>query len=211
MPPKLTDTQVVILANTSQSFDGNVLPLPGSLRGGAQAKVIGALLKRGLIEERTIDSIQPPDASLNRVWRQDDDGRAVLLYITEAGLAAIGCEPEDADAPDTATDGATDGQDAGAATEDATPAEGAPAGDTAADTAEPKERKVRAGTKQARLIEMLRAPERATIAEIVAATRWQAHTVRGDIAGAIKKKLGLDVTSEKDKKRGRVYRIGGEA
>ena len=96
---KLSDTQAVILANASQSFEGNVLPLPGSLRGGAQAKVIGALLKRGLIEERTIDSIQPPDASLNRVWRQDDDGRAILLYITKAGLAAIGCEPEDAGTP----------------------------------------------------------------------------------------------------------------
>ena len=36
---------------------------------------------------------------------------------------------------------------------------------------------------------------------------WQPHTVRGAIAGALKKKLGLDVTSEKDDKRGRVYRI----
>ena len=35
---KLSDTQAVILASASQSFDGNVLPLPGSLRGGAQAK-----------------------------------------------------------------------------------------------------------------------------------------------------------------------------
>ena len=210
---KLSDTQAIILANASQSFDGNVLPLPGSLRGGAQAKVIGALLKRGLIEERTIESIQPPDASLNRVWRQDDDGRSILLYITKAGLAAIGCEPDDADAPgvdaapDTGPDGATDGQDAGAATEDATPAEGAPASNTATDAAEPKERKVRAGTKQAMLIEMLRAPDGATIDEIVAATGWQPHTVRGAIAGALKKKLGLMVTSEKVEGRGRVYKL----
>ena len=147
---KLSDTQLVILANASQSFDGNVLPLPGSLRGGAQTKVVGALLKRGLIEERVIDSIQPPDAALNRVWRQDDDGRSILLYITKAGLAAINCEPEDGAAkPDTATEGATDGQEAGATTDDATPAEGAPAANTAAEAAEPKERKVRAGTKQA--------------------------------------------------------------
>jgi hypothetical protein len=135
---KLSDTQAIILANASQSFDGNVLPLPGSLRGGAQAKVI--------IEERTIDCIQPPAASLNRVWRQDHDGRSILLYITKAGLAAIGCEPEDANAadaaPDTAKDGATDGQDAGAATQDATPTEGTPAADAVTDAAEPKERKV---------------------------------------------------------------------
>ena len=204
---KLSDTQLVILANASQSSDGNILPLPGSLRGGAQAKVVNSMLKRGLIEERVIDSIQPPDASLNRVWRQDDDGRSVLLYITKAGFAAINCEPEDgAGAPDTATDGATDGQDVGAATQDATPAEGTPAGDTVADAA-PKERKARAGTKQAQLIEMLRAPAGASIEEIVAATGWQPHTVRGAIAGALKKKLGLEVTSEKVDGRGRIYRL----
>ena len=45
------------------------------------------------------------------------------------------------------------------------------------------------------------------IDEVVEALEWQPHTVRGAIAGALKKKLGLDVTSEKDDKRGRVYRI----
>ena len=48
---KLSDTQAIILATASQRTDGNVLPLPGSLRGGAQAKVIGALLSRGLIAD----------------------------------------------------------------------------------------------------------------------------------------------------------------
>ena len=45
------------------------------------------------------------------------------------------------------------------------------------------------------------------IDEIVEAFDWQPHTVRGAIAGALKKKLGLDVTSEKVEGRGRVYRI----
>ena len=54
---------------------------------------------------------------------------------------------------------------------------------------------------------MLRAPQGATIAEIASATGWQAHTVRGAIAGALKKKLGLEVTSEKTEGRGRVYRV----
>ena len=67
----------------------------------------------------------------------------------------------------------------------------------------------RKGTKQATLIEMLRGPEGASIEEIVAATGWQPHTVRGAIAGALKKKLGLEVTSEKVDGRGRVYRIEG--
>ena len=54
---------------------------------------------------------------------------------------------------------------------------------------------------------MLRAPDGATIEEITAATGWQAHTVRGAIAGALKKKLRLEVSSEKVEGRGRVYRI----
>ncbi len=65
----------------------------------------------------------------------------------------------------------------------------------------------RTGTKQAQLIEMLRSADGATIEEIVAATGWQPHTVRGAIAGALKKKLGLEVTSEKVDGRGRVYRL----
>ncbi|ACI91959.1 conserved hypothetical protein [Afipia carboxidovorans OM5] len=65
----------------------------------------------------------------------------------------------------------------------------------------------RRDTKQARLIAMLRTPEGATIAEIVAVTGWQPHTVRGAMVGALKKKLGLVVTSEKIDGRGRVYAI----
>jgi hypothetical protein len=47
----------------------------------------------------------------------------------------------------------------------------------------------------------------ATIKEIMAATGWQSHTVRGAMAGALKKKLGLEVTSEKVEDRGRVYSL----
>ncbi|WP_425067849.1 DUF3489 domain-containing protein [Reyranella sp.] len=67
----------------------------------------------------------------------------------------------------------------------------------------------RDNTKQARLIAMLRRPEGATIEEIVKALEWQAHTARGAISGALKKKLGLAIESEKEGERGRVYRIGG--
>ncbi len=51
--------------------------------------------------------------------------------------------------------------------------------------------RTRANSKQAQLIEMLRQPDGATVTEIVAAFKWQPHTVRGAIAGALKKKLGL--------------------
>ncbi len=68
---------------------------------------------------------------------------------------------------------------------------------------------VRPGTKQALLIDLLTRKKGATIEEIVEATGWQPHSVRGAISGALKKKLGLAVTSEKVGGRGRVYRIAG--
>ena len=62
-------------------------------------------------------------------------------------------------------------------------------------------------TKQQIMIDLLRRPEGAGIEEITAATGWQSHTVRGAMSGALKKKLGLDITSKKTEERGRVYRI----
>jgi predicted ArsR family transcriptional regulator len=72
-----------------------------------------------------------------------------------------------------------------------------------------KTRGTRADSKQAKLIEMLKRPDGATIDEIVKKFEWQPHTVRGAIAGALKKKLGLAVQSDKIEGRGRVYRIAG--
>jgi hypothetical protein len=67
----------------------------------------------------------------------------------------------------------------------------------------------RESTKEAMVIDMLRRPEGATIAQIMAATGWQAHTCRGAFAGALKKKRGLTVTSEKRERGERIYRIAG--
>lgn len=64
----------------------------------------------------------------------------------------------------------------------------------------------RPDTKHARVIAMLRAPAGTTIAAIMAATDWQQHSVRGFLAGVVRKKLGLNLVSEQTDK-GRVYRI----
>jgi hypothetical protein len=53
---KLSDTQSIILSAAAQRPHGNLLPLPGSLRGGAASKVVAALLACGLAAERVIDS-----------------------------------------------------------------------------------------------------------------------------------------------------------
>src|SRR5467141_3210828 len=62
------------------------------------------------------------------------------------------------------------------------------------------------GTKHSRIVAMLRSPGGATIAAIMAATEWQQHSVRGFLAGVVRKKLGLNLASEQTDK-GRVYRI----
>ena len=185
---QLSDTQAIILSAAAQRPEHIGLPLPESLRGGAAAKVIGAMLAKGFLEEAEADMRKGEP-----VWRETGDGHGTTLVATQTGLAAIGIAPESADSAPT---GATE----------------APAEDTETDAAAEtkpahKERKPREGTKQALLIEMLRAETGATIAEIAETLEWQAHTVRGAIAGALKKRLGIDVTSEKIEGRGRVYRL----
>ncbi len=65
----------------------------------------------------------------------------------------------------------------------------------------------REGTKLAAMISLLIRKQGATIAELVEATGWQQHSVRGAISGALKKKLSLIVTTDNVEGRGRVYRI----
>ncbi|MGE0424945.1 MAG: DUF3489 domain-containing protein [Reyranellaceae bacterium] len=114
------------------------------------------------------------------VWRETGDGHGVTLVATDAAFAAIGIDPDEA--PKTSR--------------------------AAQPRRAPAAPRTRADTKQAHLIAMLQRPEGATVAEIADALGWQHHTVRGAIAGALKKKLGLEVESEKIDERGRVYRIG---
>ena len=97
-----------------------------------------------------------------------------------------------------------------AAPEGAQPGEEPPAKDEGAGDEKPAAdplSRVRPGTKQARMIELLRRPGGATIEEIRAETGWAPHTVRGAMSGALKKRLGLDVRSRTDEARGRVYAI----
>jgi Protein of unknown function (DUF3489) len=66
--------------------------------------------------------------------------------------------------------------------------------------------KARAGTKNAQVVAMLQDRAGTTIAAIMAATGWQQHSVRGFLAGVVRKKLGLNLVSEPSES-GRVYRI----
>ena len=61
-------------------------------------------------------------------------------------------------------------------------------------------------SKKAHMIAMLRAPGGTTIEAIARAAKWQPHSVRGFLAGVVRKKLGLTLVSA-DSENGRVYRI----
>ncbi len=190
---KLSDTQAVILSAASQRDDGAVLPLPDSLtlEGGAVDKVLGSLKTKGLIGHQGAP-------------RGDDPPP---LRITRAGLKVIGVETEDeAQEGATPTDtGATTADAAAPATESgraATPAKRKVTA-TKRDKAAPAEKpRLRAGTKQALMIELLKRPEGATVEQIAAATGWQHHTIRGAISGALKKKLGLTIEATRTREVG---------
>ncbi len=203
---KLSDTQAIILSAAAQRADRIALPLPANLKGGAATKVVETMVAKGLLEEVEARRIAFQPHLSDPIWRETGDGHGTTLVITDAGLAAIGIEPDELpepDAPRSATGGDT-GASIHGADHDANVATVAPTAAIDAPVRTPRE-----GTKQATLITMLRALDGATIAEIVAVTGWQPHTVRGAIAGALKKKLGLEVASEKIEGRGRVYTIQG--
>ena len=118
-------------------------------------------------------------ALLDRGWIEPADGYHVL---TDAGYAAIGQQrpvPPDGVAKCATTDGLQ-------------LLEGIP---------------VRPGTKLAALVVALRRPQGATSLQLMLATGWQPHTVRGAISGMLRKKLGLNVVLTRNAAGERVYRI----
>jgi hypothetical protein len=155
---KLSPVQSLLLLNAARRADGRVIP-PDTLRGGARAKVLTALLQRGWIEP-------------------GDSGH----LLTDAGYAAIGQQrpvPKDDVQPMAAVD-------------DLQLLEGIP---------------VRPGTKLAALVMALCRPQGATSLQLMLATGWQPHTVRGAVSGMLRKKLGLNVVLAHNDSGERVYRM----
>ena len=182
-----SDTQSLILSRAATRPGNLALPLPEGLVGAAAKMVVGKMIARGWLEE-----VEANQRRREPMWRETGDGHGTTLIATEAGLEAIGIEPVAASAV--------------ASVRKARPKQVAEQMTVRTDTEKPVA--IRAGTKQAQIIALLQRPEGASIAEIVEATSWQPHTARGMISGALKKKLGLRITSATEEGRGTVHRIG---
>ena len=217
---KLTDTQLVVLSAALAREDGSLLPLPPKLKGGAVAKVCSALLGKGLVKEIPLSREEARTAP-EKVFRDSDGAEPTTLRITPLALKELnaGSPEEPASAPvespiqEPEATGASSkkaSRRATKATRDA-PQAAAPAvreeKTAGAEAGSSAEKQPRSGTKLDRLIEMLRAPEGASIKEVSEALDWMQHSVRGAVAGALKKKYGLTILTEKVEGRGTVYRI----
>ncbi len=230
---QLTDTQLVILSKAAQAEDGLVLPLPDCLtiNGGAIMSVLSSLLRKGLVEERPLQASGTAGAGLHaggsaslgachgqeRVWRSDKDGNRFALAITRAGLDAIGVDADEDEGTSTGKAGAGSPCSSAPDGAGAEPQHDADTKHACVGVAESSERAasgrasgkhiIRPGTRQSLLVDLLRRDGGASLDELVQATGWQPHSVRGAISSTVRKKLSLTVVSEKVEGRGRVYRI----
>ena len=194
--PKLTDTQLVMLSAAAQRADHALHPFPQSLtvKGAALDKVVETLRKRNLIEERRITEGAPE-------WRRDEDNRAYGLFITTAGLLALGIEETDED--QTSVAAATMPRKRKTATARPKPQAASPIAS--------KQRSAPTKSKQDLVIQMLRRQSGVTIDDIVAKTGWQPHSVRGFFSGLVRKKLNLPLVSDVGKDGVRRYHIAAVA
>ena len=174
----LTNTQRQVLERAAEQPDGRLGWFPDHVQGGARKKVIEGLWKKALITDIGPD------------WFIAPEGYDALGRVPVA-LPTTHPDPE-VEAALVATEAQWVAEKAGADLQQVAPDH------------KPRSRE---SSKQATVIAMLKRPEGATIAQICALTGWLAHTVRGTFAGALKKKLGLTITSEKADGGQRVYRV----
>jgi hypothetical protein len=187
---ELTATQTQVLQHALDDTDGRIDWFPDSVKGGARKKVLDAMFRRALITPSGDN------------WCIAAEGYDALGVPRPDAITATPMEPAviHAGPEQHGVSNVFDPQ-----------IEAAVAAIERHAREEPKAvartPRTRESSKQARVIAMLKRPDGASIPQICEATGWQSHTVRGTFAGALKKKLGLAITSSKDQGGVRKYRI----
>jgi hypothetical protein len=190
---QLSPAQHAILAHAINHTNGRIDWFPDNIKGGARKKVIDAMFSRTLIINDGTN------------WIVANEGYGALGMTRPVFDGHTGASQVLAD--EIGTEDPTDAEiDASNVVDPEI--EGAVTAIEQAARAETKTPRTRDNSKQATVIGMLKRPEGATIPQIMAATGWLSHTVRGTFAGAFKKKLGLALVSDKGE-GDRVYRIAG--
>jgi hypothetical protein len=192
----LTPKQYDLLQLAATRYFGNTLPAAGhvGLHGGAYEAVGTKLKNLGLLEGE--------DSSL---WRLSEAAYALLGIEHQRHETEPESAPEAEQPLEVALFEALGGEatlamgnaPAGVVTTEPLNDEQAPA---------PKKRKLRDGTKQAQVIDLLKRPEGATLTQIMEATGWKIHTARAVLSRTIQKDLGIALASEKVSGGERVYR-----
>ena len=181
----ITERQLDLITRAHCDAGGLIEPLL-ELKGGAKLKMIASLAQRGLIEQQ------------GGQWR---------LTATAIAIIKGEAQPEDVLPPSgTVTPAVTAIMSAQTTLPSDDPEmEAAVVAAEASWQAVQETPRVRADSKQAQVIALLQRPQGTSIAEIMALTGWQAHSIRGLFAGTLKKR-GIVVTSEKTEGGERVYR-----
>ena len=186
---KLTDTQLIVLSAAAARDDGIAIA-PAKMNKAATSKVGSSLVARRLMREVRSKSGMP-------IWRKDEDDRPISLLITRAGRNAIGVDEDAAAKAPRPNDKPSETQDVSPAKKQ--PVDRVPEGRTDRNAAP------RAGTKHARVIEMLGAKNGVTLEALVEATGWLPHTTRAALTGLRKRGFSIERTREEGSNS--VYRI----
>ncbi len=164
---RLDDLQLILLSAASQHEKGSLLPLSSAAAGDLTrtGKAIAVLVRKGLAEEALVT-----DRRL--VWRNVDQ-KPTGVFITAAGHEAIGVSAADVGTKNGGTESG--------------PVEPSCANGEVATASAAAVHQPQAGSKTVLVLELLRRPTGATLAELVAVTGWLPHTTRAALTGLRKK------------------------
>ena len=205
--PKFSDTAIVILSKAALRPDRLILPIPKSV------KAAPAVVEKTILELKAMDLLQEQSAKpKDEVWRTDENERPLTLAITQSGITAVDAgflgEPtvpterprKKKQVPPKKARSDGKGSEKSRSSK---PSKGK--------TGSKPAPKTRDNTKANTILHLLKRSNGATLAEMMKATGWQIHSIRGFLSGTVKKRMDLKLTSEQLEGKDRRYKIPAKA